>query len=164
MLHWVKILLKCAGRYLRGSGIEDGLIETKIFGKLTLHSVMEGTHYVRSFQGILIVSDALNSLMWEGFWFWLRQHGRQLYDDVIARAKELKLPCARRARIGQPQSLQSYSNSRVIFRRCFSPSWKNVNQNLRFASTGVCSSKWHLLSSMSSLLIEKATLHCTLYL
>ena len=29
MFHWVKVLLKCAGRYLLGSGIEDGLIETE---------------------------------------------------------------------------------------------------------------------------------------
>lgn len=49
MFHWVKVLLKCAGRYLRGSGIEDGLIETEVFGKLTLNSVLEGTHYVRFF-------------------------------------------------------------------------------------------------------------------
>lgn len=72
MFHWVKVHVKCAGRYLR-SGIEDGLIETEVFGKLTLYSVLEGTHYVRLFQGISIVSDVITSLMWEGFWLWLTQ-------------------------------------------------------------------------------------------
>ena len=62
MFHWVKILMKCAGRYLKGSGIDDALIETQVFGKLTLNSVLEGSHYVRSFHGIMMVSDLLISL------------------------------------------------------------------------------------------------------
>ena len=71
MFHWTKILLKCASRYLRGSGLEDALIEEEVFGKLTLNGVLEGTHYVRSFHGIMMISDLISSLSWEACWSWL---------------------------------------------------------------------------------------------
>lgn len=62
IFHWMKILLKCAGHYLRESGIADGFIETQVFGKLTLNSVLEGSHYTHSFNGIMVVSELLSSL------------------------------------------------------------------------------------------------------
>ena len=70
MFHLVKILLKChrARRYRRGSGIEDALIETGVFGKLTLKTILEGCHCVRSFRGIMMVSDLISSLACEFFW------------------------------------------------------------------------------------------------
>ena len=57
--HWTKTLLKCGGRYIRASGVDDGLIEKGIFGKLTLNQVLEGTHYVRSLYGLLLESAPL---------------------------------------------------------------------------------------------------------
>ncbi len=99
MFHWAKVLLKCAGRYLRGSGMEDGLIETEVFGKLTLNAVLEGTHYVRSFQGISIVSDVISSMMWEGFCVWLTQHGREVDNDVMVCANELRAAMCEKNRV-----------------------------------------------------------------
>ena len=64
---WVMFLLKCAGWYIRGSGIEDALImliETEVFGKLTLNSVLEGNHYVRSLHGMIMPYDMISSLAW----------------------------------------------------------------------------------------------------
>ena len=99
MFHWVKVLLKCAGRYLRGSGIEDSLIETEIYGKLTLNSVLEGTHYVRSFQGILIVSDVITSLMWEAFWLWLAKNQHEIDHDAMACAEKLRVALCEKSKI-----------------------------------------------------------------
>ena len=39
MFHYTKFLLRCAGRYLLGSGVDDVLIENEVFGKKVLHSV-----------------------------------------------------------------------------------------------------------------------------
>ena len=89
MFYWVKNALRCAGRYLRGSGIEDALIEPEVFGKLTLNSVLEGNHYVRSFHGMIMLSDMINSLAWETFWQWLALHGRNINDDVMVCASEV---------------------------------------------------------------------------
>ena len=43
--HMVKIACKCAGKYLRGSGIEDALIENEIFRPGVLDTVLSGKHY-----------------------------------------------------------------------------------------------------------------------
>ena len=32
MFHFYKVLLRCAGRYLTGSGAEDAVIESEVFG------------------------------------------------------------------------------------------------------------------------------------
>ena len=56
MFHYTKVLLRCAGRYLLGSGVDDVLIQNEVFGKKVLNSVLNGTYYVRSLQGLFIVS------------------------------------------------------------------------------------------------------------
>ena len=63
------------------SGIEDALImliDTEVFGKLTLNSVLEGNHYIRSFHGMIMLYDMISSLVWETFWQWLALHGVML--------------------------------------------------------------------------------------
>ena len=67
MFHYTKSLLRCAGRYLLGSGVDDVLIANEVFGKKVLHSVLNGTHYVRSLQRLCIVSDMLSAPEWESF-------------------------------------------------------------------------------------------------
>ena len=66
--HIAKVLLLCAGRYITGSGLDDALIEGQVFGKKTILSVLSGGHYIRSFQGMLIVTEALSTLAWQAFW------------------------------------------------------------------------------------------------
>lgn len=68
MFHMTKVALRCAGRYITGSGIDDALIECDIFGIKTLDSVLKGKHYVRAFHGMLIVSEVIESLIWKAFW------------------------------------------------------------------------------------------------
>ena len=60
--HMAQVLLRCAGRYITGSGLDDALIEGQVFGKKTILSVLSGGHYIRSFQGMLIVTEALSTL------------------------------------------------------------------------------------------------------
>ena len=57
--HWTKILLRCQGRLLRGSGIDDGLVECGVFGPGVKDSVLNGSHYVRSLTGMLIIEDVI---------------------------------------------------------------------------------------------------------
>ena len=49
--HLSTAALKCAGKFVRGSGIEDTFIESRIFGPKTLESLLTGGHYYRSFCG-----------------------------------------------------------------------------------------------------------------
>ena len=66
--HLAKNALRCAGKYLRGSGIEDSLIEPGTFGPKVLEAVLGGAHYYRSFAGLCIVEDAILQLKAEAFW------------------------------------------------------------------------------------------------
>ena len=68
MFHFTKVLLRCAGRYIGGSGFGDALIESGVFGPKTLSAVLSGSHYVRSLKGMLIVSEVIDSLLWGAFW------------------------------------------------------------------------------------------------
>ena len=60
--------LRCAGKYLRGSGAEEAFIESRIFGPKILESVLSGGHYYRSFNGLVILGDAITRLKIEAFW------------------------------------------------------------------------------------------------
>ena len=63
-----KIVMLCVGIYLRGSGMEDPFVETENFGLKVVQSVMEGSHYVRAFRGLLIGAEAVKSMRWDVFW------------------------------------------------------------------------------------------------
>ena len=88
--HWTKTLLKCGGRYIQASGVDDGLIEKGIFGKLTLNQVLEGTHYVRSLYGLLLASDLISSLAWEAFWVWGKDHDIAVDEDILRSAEVVR--------------------------------------------------------------------------
>ena len=66
--HWTRVLLRCQGKLLRGSGVDDALIECAVFGRGVIESVLDGSHYDRAITGMLILEDMIRSLQWEIFW------------------------------------------------------------------------------------------------
>ena len=52
--HMAKCLQHCIGKYIKGTGLDDVLLETKIFDKKTIEQILNGTHYVRSLIGFII--------------------------------------------------------------------------------------------------------------
>ena len=78
--HMAKNAMRCAGKYIRGFGVEDGLIEADIFGSKIVEQVLSGSHYYRSFFGICILEDAATQLKMEAF---LKSHDQeQLSEDI----------------------------------------------------------------------------------
>ena len=65
--HMAKCTLHCFWKVVRGSGLEDGLIETEVFGEKSIETVFGATNYVRSFRGLLIVESAMNRIKWIAF-------------------------------------------------------------------------------------------------
>ena len=89
--HLTKVGLKCSGRYLRGSGIDEVLTENKIFGKLVLNQALEGTHYVRALYCVLLVSDLISSLAFCAFHDWLNiACDSDLSSDILERANNVR--------------------------------------------------------------------------
>ena len=60
--HMQKILLRCCGSYLMGSGIEDALVEANIFEKKIVQQALAAKHYVRSVHAMLDVKDVIEKL------------------------------------------------------------------------------------------------------
>ena len=86
--HMAKNACRCAGKFLRGSGIEDSLIESEIFGPKVLETVLGGTHYYRSLKGLSIVEDALKRLKSEAFWL---EQDPQSFNEEITNLCQLKI-------------------------------------------------------------------------
>ena len=84
--HMAKIAQHSAGKYIRDSGFEDALIETKTFGIKVLQSVFDGTHYIRSLRGLLLISEAIHSLQWEAFWL---RHSKDKFKDELNYLQQL---------------------------------------------------------------------------
>ena len=66
--HTAKAAMKCAGKFLRGCGVEDTFIECRMFGPNTVETVLSGGHYYRSWAGLLLVADAIEHLRAEEYW------------------------------------------------------------------------------------------------
>ena len=49
-------------KYIRGSGLEESLRQTRVFGVKIVDSILDGTHYVQSFKGLLILANAFEKL------------------------------------------------------------------------------------------------------
>ena len=86
--HWARVLLRCLGKLLRGSGPDDALVECAMFG--VIESVLNGSHYVRALTGMLIVEDVIRSLQWEMFW----QHNDKAAYPVLAQVQALQTTLA----------------------------------------------------------------------
>ena len=52
---------------MRGTGIDDALVECEIFGPVVVESALNGSHYVRALTEMLIVKDVMR-MAWKAFW------------------------------------------------------------------------------------------------
>ena len=62
-----KVAHRYTGRYITSSGMNDALIECGVFSMKALDAVLKGNHYVHTFNGILIVSEVVESLTMKAF-------------------------------------------------------------------------------------------------
>ena len=69
------------GKYIRGSGLDDALVETQVFGKKVIEQVLNGSHYIRSLRAILILVDSINRLKWDAFW---ENNKKEKYKETLA--------------------------------------------------------------------------------
>ena len=77
--HWTRVLLRCQGKLLRGSGLDDALVECGVFGSGVIESALTDHHYVRALTGMLIVEDVIRSLQWQTFW---QKQDRNAYPEL----------------------------------------------------------------------------------
>ena len=66
--HWGKVLMRCNGKLMRGSGFEDAFVETGVFGPGVLETVLSGGHYYRSLAGNIFLDNLITYYQWNAFW------------------------------------------------------------------------------------------------
>ena len=66
--HWCRVGLRVAGKLLKGTEIDDAMVECGIFGPVVISSVLDDTHYAQAFTGMLIVEDLVMGMAWRAFW------------------------------------------------------------------------------------------------
>ena len=84
--HMAKIAQHSAGKYIRDSGFEDVLIEIKTFRIKVVQSVFDGTRYIGSLRGLLIISEAIHLLQWEALWL---RHSKDKFKDELNYLQQL---------------------------------------------------------------------------
>ena len=65
--HTAECLQHSIGKYIRGSGLEESLRQTHVFGFETVDSIFACTHYVQSRKELLISAHAVEKLKWFPF-------------------------------------------------------------------------------------------------
>ena len=65
---------------IRGSGLDDALVETQVFAKKVIEQVLNGTHYIRMLRAISILVDSINCLKWDAFW---ENNKKEKYKETL---------------------------------------------------------------------------------
>ena len=66
--HMEKIVMACLGKFLECIGIDAALVESGVYGIDVVPSkVMSGKHYVMSKEGMMIIADAMYTLLFQAF-------------------------------------------------------------------------------------------------
>ena len=86
--HMIKTVLKCIGKSLQGSGAEIVWLEAGIFGPTVIqNSVITGTHYSRSLEGMQLLAEAFQRLLYKEFF---NQADATQYTEVFACLDKIK--------------------------------------------------------------------------
>ena len=84
--------------------MEYAFVETETFWLNVVQSVMEGSLYVRTFRGLLIAAEAVDSMKWDAFW---NVHNREEYTVDQSALRELSLLLMEK----DPFTAKTYLNS-----------------------------------------------------
>ena len=65
-LHAVIAMLRCLGVYIEGSGLDQVLSESCVYGPATMRQILSGSHVNRGVEAHTILASALLALKWTG--------------------------------------------------------------------------------------------------
>ena len=75
--HMEKVLMACTGKYLTGTGIDKVLINTEIYGPISIETVLNGGHYADANQAYSLIAEILHVLQLYTFF---TQNDKMQYD------------------------------------------------------------------------------------
>ena len=75
--HMEKVLMAGTGKYLTGTGIDKVLINTEIYGPISIETVLNGGHYADANRAYSLIAEILNVLQLDTFF---TQNDKMQYD------------------------------------------------------------------------------------
>ena len=82
--HMAKCVQHCIGKYIQGSGLDNTLLETQVFGKKVIEQVLNKCWIsVEWYPLYLIVesnNDSVNRLKWDAFW---KNNKKEKYKETV---------------------------------------------------------------------------------
>ena len=60
--HLEKVVIDCLGTYLESIGIQNLLVEEKVYGPAVVNSVMSGGNYIQGKRGMSLIAEAIEQL------------------------------------------------------------------------------------------------------
>ena len=82
--HMAKVIMACIGKYLDGRGTKMIWTNKQVFGVNVAVSIINATHYKRTFKGLCLFSECLEGLQWCGFFSENNIHLYQHLKDSVA--------------------------------------------------------------------------------
>ena len=83
--HMAKCVQHCIGKYIKGSGLADPLLEAKVFGAKVFEKVLAGANYNRCQSGFRILCAAIQRLKWKAFWAETNSNGQIVNKSSLQR-------------------------------------------------------------------------------
>ena len=84
------------------------MIENEIFGPTTAEGVLRGSHYVRSLEGMNLLSESMERLQWTAFF---DEHGVERYAESLQMLEKMKAKVAEKDRNSSRTFLDSFITS-----------------------------------------------------
>ena len=78
--HMEKVVTACLGKYLKGTGIDKVLINTEIYGPISIETVLNGGHYADANRAYSLIAEILHVLQLDTFF---TENDKMQYDEFI---------------------------------------------------------------------------------
>ena len=142
--HMAKCAQRCVGKYIQGTGLEDVLVEAGVMGVKVVESFLAGTHYVRSFRGIQILSQAIEIVKWKAFW---KLQDKSEFEEALEVLKEFANALKKRKDHEVCKAVYEYCKSKISeIRDRFSTFVKTRSENSELCTY------WNGIGKLSNML------------
>ena len=81
-----KVVIGCLGTHLKSSGIQNLLVEEKLYGPAVVNSVMSGGKYIWGERGMSLIAEAMEQLQ---VYSCLQSSGGELFSELFDKIDEL---------------------------------------------------------------------------
>lgn len=126
--HAVKVLLRCCGKYIQGSGASTLWLEAEVFGPTIIeNSVLNGGHYVRSLLGMQLLAECFERLILREFFGQTQKD----YTNEFSQLQELQAAVTARDSSNSQKKVASLISS-SLFDDIEDFIIKNSNENENF--------------------------------